>query len=127
MSVDLSKCKVGDKVQLRNGKVVKLFENKNGDNKKFPWYHNGGVPNGFVGVDNEGFCCIYWKEQDIVKVLTRHNDRKVAKCVISNGYDPVFTINSFGITSWRYTTRKNAIRGAQRFCKRIGYECEIVK
>jgi len=26
-----------------------------------------------------------------------------------------------------YTSRKSALRGARRFCKAIGYECEIVK
>jgi hypothetical protein len=26
-----------------------------------------------------------------------------------------------------YSSRKSAIRGAKRFCKAIGYECEIVK
>lgn len=27
----------------------------------------------------------------------------------------------------QYGSRKSAIRGARRFCKAIGYECEIVK
>ena len=26
-----------------------------------------------------------------------------------------------------YSTKSHAIRGAKRFCKAIGYECEIVK
>lgn len=29
--------------------------------------------------------------------------------------------------SYRYSTRRAAIRGAKRFCKSIGYECEVKK
>ena len=128
MSVDLSKCKVGDKVQLRDGTVAKLFENKCRDNEKFPWFHDSGIEGGFIGVDNEGFCCIDWKEQDIVKVLTPHNDRKVAKFTIQGDGAWWFLCKDLNVCSPdTYTSSKSAIRAARRFCEKIGYECEIIK
>jgi len=122
MSVDLSKCLVGDKVQLRNGMVVEI--NFIDFGSEYPYKTEG------ISWDTYGFI---WSSKDeslwdIVKVITPSKDKKVAKCRITDdfGRETIFSIDSFGIHSWPYTTRKNAIRGARRFCKRIGFECEIV-
>ena len=125
MSVDLSKCKIGDKVQLRNGKVANIvFVDKryiahNGREKE-KWLCNIHDGESSFGSD---------PKFSIVKVLTRHNDRKVAKCIVWEDCQRwgwhCYSLRAS--SSEAYTTRKNAIRGARRFCKRIGYECEIVK
>jgi hypothetical protein len=63
--------------------------------------------------------------------LPVRKSRKVAKVRIrtwkSCGKAWFETTVMIPITSREYANRKNAIRGAKRFCKAIGYECEIVK
>lgn len=127
MSVDLSKCKVGDKVQLRDGTIANVIEdNELWECQIFPIVHDEGG-NGYHAVKLDGTSCCGDRRVDIVRVLPRHNDRKVAKCIVTNEFGYVFIIHSLGITSWKYSSRNNAIRGARRLCKRIGFECEIVK
>jgi len=55
--------------------------------------------------------------------------RKVAKVrIIDSEYSCMARIK---ICSWfidiDYVSKKSALRGAQRFCKAIGWECEVVK
>lgn len=83
----------------------------------------------------------YEKEVKDLNERIARSKRKVAKVTVGNNYDLYgkeifhfivkmdgrqFMINcKFGGRG--YSSRKNAIRGARRFCKAIGYECEIVK
>ena len=57
--------------------------------------------------------------------------RKVAKISVFKFGKYHWSSSSFGhvtVATWRdYSTRESAIRGARRFCKTIGFECEIVK
>lgn len=131
MSVDLRKCKVGDKVKLRNGTIARLFKNHiTFDKDIYPYYHDGGCSL-WYGVDANGKVCIDLPGQDIVRVIgqrAKRKVRKVAKCVIFEdckryGWHVYALLAG---SSECYTTRNNAIRGARRFCARIGFECEIV-
>lgn len=69
---------------------------------------------------------------NVVFQYARPAKRKVAKCEICKwrrvgGYYFCTDIRHVDCASRDYASRKAAIRGARRFCKSIGYKCEIVK
>lgn len=75
-----------------------------------------------------------WKDIQAFFPLATPSKRKVAKVTIRAGEGNLSGLNWFNVTiqnqslaSKPYITRSHAIRGARRFCKAIGYECEIVK
>ena len=52
---------------------------------------------------------------------------KVAKCEVVSSILSLWRCEELGAESATYyASRKSAIHGARRFCKRIGFECEIV-
>ena len=57
--------------------------------------------------------------------------RKVAKVTIKKGayYRVWFKLDRMCkfTPEFAYSSRKSALRGARRFCKSIGYECEVAK
>jgi hypothetical protein len=69
MSVNLKKCKAGDKVQLRNGIIATLYVNLYADRVKYPFYHNKGNEHGFHAVSIDGKSCISMSDCDIVKII----------------------------------------------------------
>lgn len=69
-----------------------------------------------------------WKNiQAFFPIPVEPEKRKTAKVEItdSNYYWVMFA--GLTLRSCHYTSRTHAIRGARRFCKAIGYECELVK
>lgn len=74
----------------------------------------------------------YWKTVQAFFPLPVRKSRKVAKVRIyqneRSGYYRFETwVNNVMCEKSLYSKRSHAIRGAKRFCKAIGYECEIVK
>lgn len=132
MSVDLSKCKAGDKVELRNGKIVALVENFCSDRDKYPFAHKGYQSN-WHGVDINGKSCIGDNECDIIRIIGKDKKkpcRKVVKCRIMRKDNDWWFSPKLANVDWfsdtMYSSQKNCIRGARRFCKRIGFECVII-
>ena len=128
MSVNLSKCKVDDKVKLRNGKIARII--MVGWGGSYPVAHDSGK-NCYHGVTINGKSCMDDDENDIVKVITQSKDNKVAKFLIRKNFiisGFYYSLSKIGgmYVEMNYCNRRNAIRGARRFCKRIGFECEIV-
>lgn len=57
--------------------------------------------------------------------------RKAARCNVYRYCEGVYRVQIW-VASWNfelhdYGTRRDALRGARRFCKKIGYECEIME
>ena len=64
--------------------------------------------------------------------IAEKKPRKVAKVEVFSQCDRwIWRIASIGtatvLSRYEYSSRKASIRGARRFCKTIGFECEIVK
>jgi hypothetical protein len=80
-----------------------------------------------------------WKEVQQFFPIAKPAKRKVAKVRILSCENRLFwwftkinrySLNSSSIVSEKtcyYKSRKSALRGARRFCKAIGYDCEVVK
>ena len=124
MSVDLSKCKVGDKVNLMNGTVAELTSVTNCT--LYPFIHDNGN-GGYHGCGKDGKSCINEDAKDIVsRVGVPPAKRKVATFEIER--DGFAWHASCYLGMWcseNYANKRNAIRGAKRFCARIGHECVI--
>jgi hypothetical protein len=70
-----------------------------------------------------------WRNIQAFFPLPVRKSRKVAKVIISTNDHCYWFFVTVGVKleSMAYSKRSHAIRGAKRFCKAIGYECEIVK
>ena len=86
-------------------------------------------------IRDNGLCCVCdakkWTEENIVKTVKADKQkRKVAKVVIrecmGEEWQSACRINGFDCYR-HYGSYESALRGARRFCKAIGYECEVVK
>lgn len=123
MSVDLSKCKVGDKCVTRCGKKVSITEIDM--ELSYPIICSDEVSRNLSGE----FLSEDVYELDIVSVCEQAR-RNVAKVKLLNCGDGRICAEIW-IESWKidkfFSSRRSAIRGARRFFKLIGFECEVVK
>ena len=125
MSVDLSKCKVGDTIQSENGDVHKITATNCCD--AFPF----GTDTGYCFGAKGNYLTSGSHYLDIVAVAQRKPaNRKVATFEIKKGCPYPSMWNAFSKIAgmnvvFNYGTKKDAIRGARRFCKTIGFECVI--
>lgn len=131
MSIDLIKCMVGDKLKRRDGRIM-IIDSKNGQNNDYPvrCHHNGNV-NLCHWYSIDGKSCLNNDTYDIIRVVGSREPkpkRKVAKCeILDKGWGAwLFSVDNMRVESFVYTSRKTCIRGARRFCKRIGFECVII-
>ena len=71
-----------------------------------------------------------WDEVQLFRHVTTTERRRVAKCEIDEvagkwgWFAKIGICDCFSMPT-EYTRRRDAIRGAKRFCASIGYECEI--
>lgn len=129
-----------DRVKGEWRTVTKASEVKNGQRVRYIAQH--GTKYGFSGCpsyDKDRFAgsqkVIFKLNFSLVQAffpLPVRSKRKVAKVYIIRitlkSYFLRIEIGDFStIRPKYYSTRKHAIRGARRFCKAIGYECEIQK
>jgi hypothetical protein len=101
---------------------IRLISKKNKDKTCSTW--DGVKP-------NSGTDYLFYKGHwtNIQAFFPLPAKRKVAKVKIypSSKYFFETKVAGLQVVSEYYSKRSHAIRGARRFCKAIGYECEIVK
>jgi len=131
MSVDLSKCKVGDKCMTRRGETVKLTNIS--ASHGFPFTFDDCLSR-----DVNGYWLGLGQETDIDDIVSvcKLERRKVAKVkihtVIQDSAKPFYQwtcdIGSQSVLGREgYSLKRSAIRGAIRFCALIRFDCEVVK
>jgi len=125
MSVDLSKCKVGDMVITRCERTVSLVDIQK--TCKYPFLFSDRITRTKEGLTYIG-CS---NPDDIISLFApaKPAKRKVATFEIkpNTQYAGWFEARCF-LGMWvkmNYTKKSNAIRGAKRFCEKIGFECVI--
>ena len=77
--VDLSKCKSGDVVLLRNHKVAILAVNEGNDIDKYPFAHDSGG-HLWHAVDIKGKSCIHDIENDVIDILRTDLPGEILTC-----------------------------------------------
>lgn len=123
MSVDLSKCNVGDKCVTRCGKKVSITEIHM--EFSYPIVCSDGESRNLSGEYIRGD--VYGA--DIVSVCEQAR-RNVAKVKLLNCGDGRICAEIW-IESWKidkfFSSRRSAVRDARQFCALIGFEMEITK
>ncbi len=130
MKVDLGKCNPGDKLVRRDGYIM-TYAFKSEEGRHILRYHDGAESDWSTdgSHDRTKPCCEL--DADIVGIKSRKHDnnKKTAKCFVEKqsfiDYELVVLFASFRWVGY-YASKRNAIRGAKRFCATIGFKCEIV-
>ena len=126
---DASQVKVGDRVRYQSKDLT------------FDYGKTSTIGDGFQSVTSKTFSDAsaehtlslfggLWDEVQLFRHVTTTERRRVAKCEIDEvagkwgWFAKIGICDCFSMPT-EYTRRRDAIRGAKRFCASIGYECEI--
>ena len=128
---DASQVKVGDRVRYQSKDLT------------FDYGKTSTIGDGFQSVTSKTFSDAsaehtlslfggLWDEVQLFRHVTTTERRRVAKCEIDEvagkwgWFAKTGICDCFSIPT-EYTRRRDAVRGAKRFCASIGYECEIAR
>jgi len=122
MSVDLSKCKVGDRLKKRNGATVTVI------NVLYTMTYPILCDDCYSRTYSGRFAISETDHRDIVSVCKPDRKRVASVYVETTSFQSEVVV-LFGNFRWTgyYANRRNALRGARRFCALIGFKCEVVK